>query len=257
MPESIDAILQISQQDRLLSTNQRRLGIIPEKKKKLRIPVKKVEIHLDKLKEKEEEICGKIRERETLVAVEDEKIKKSDEKMLSVKNQKEYLASQKEIGIAKKTIKKVEDQILELEEVKETLSTELSSVLDEYHHEKEIMTELEKEVLEEEKKLLDVIDKCNKSKSEVIDLVDPAMFADYEVLVSREVIPAAVAISSSNCMGCAMAIPAQLFNEIMRDSSGICPHCGRLLFYKAPPKPKEPPKAKTKAKAKKKAKTKS
>ncbi len=256
MPESIDAILQISQQDRLLATNKKRLSVIPEKKKKLRIPVKKVERHLDQLKEKEEEIYGRIRERETLVDVENEKIKKSDEKMLSVKNQKEYLASQKEIDIAKKTIKKVEDQILELEGSKETLSEELTTVLEEYRQEKDIASEKEKEVLEEEKVLLGIIEKCNKSKDEVINLVEPTLFAEYEVLVSRKVIPAAVAISSSNCMGCAMAIPAQLFNEIMRDSTGRCPHCDRLLFYKAPDKPAEQPKKKPKPKAKPKAKSK-
>jgi predicted nucleic acid-binding Zn-ribbon protein len=250
MPESIDAILHISKQDRILLTNKNRLKTIPEKKKLLRIPVKKVEHHLDKLKEKEEEIYGKIRERETLVNVENEKIKRSDEKMLAVKNQKEYVASQKEIDIAKKTIKKVEDQILELEGQKEELSQKLSSVLEEYRQEKEAMTEKEKEVLKEEKVLLDIIEECNKTKNEVISKVDPEVFSEYEILVERKVIPAAVAISSSNCMGCAMAIPAQLFNEIMRDSLGRCPHCSRLLFYKAPEKPTEDVKKKTKTKTK-------
>ena len=47
--------------------------------------------------------------------------------MLSVKNQKEYVASQKEIDLAKKTIKKMEDQILELEEKKETIVGELTT----------------------------------------------------------------------------------------------------------------------------------
>ncbi|MCG8334406.1 MAG: C4-type zinc ribbon domain-containing protein [Proteobacteria bacterium] len=252
MPESIDAILHISKQDRILLTNKNRLKTIPEKKKLLRIPVRKVEHHLDKLKEKEEEIYGKIRERETLVNVENEKIKKSDEKMLAVKNQKEYMASQKEIDIAKKTIKKVEDQILELEGQKEELSQKLSSALEEYRQEKEAMSEKEQEVLKEEKVLLDIIEECNKNKNEVISKVDPEVFAEYEQLVTRKVIPAAVAISSSNCMGCAMAIPAQLFNEIMRDSVGRCPHCTRLLFYKAPEKPAEDTKKKTKAKSKKK-----
>lgn len=252
MPESIDAILHISKQDRILLTNKNRLKTIPEKKKLLRIPVRKVEHHLDKLKEKEEEIYGKIRERETLVNVENEKIKKSDEKMLAVKNQKEYMASQKEIDIAKKTIKKVEDQILELEGQKEELSQKLSSALEEYRQEKEAMSEKEQEVLKEEKVLLDIIEECNKNKNEVISKVDPEVFAEYEQLVKRKVIPAAVAISSSNCMGCAMAIPAQLFNEIMRDSVGRCPHCTRLLFYKAPEKPAEDTKKKTKAKSKKK-----
>lgn len=256
MPESIDAILQISQQDRVLINNKTRLKSIPEKKKKLRIPVKKVEHYLDLLKEKEEELYGKIRERETLVNVENEKIKRSDEKMMAVKNQKEYMASQKEIEVARKTIKKVEDQILELESQKEELAQKLSSVLEEYRQEKELMTEKEQEILEEEKNILDIIDECNKNKNEVMSKVDPEVYAEYEELLSRKVVPAAVEISSASCMGCAMTIPAQLFNEIMRDSVGHCPHCGRLLFYKEPEKPAEEPKKKTKAKPKAKAKAK-
>lgn len=251
MPNSIDAILQISQQDRVLALSKKRLSTIPDKKKKLRIPVRKVELYLDKLKEKEEEIYGKIRERETLVNVENEKIKKSDQKMAVVKNQKEYLAGQKEIDIAKKTIKKVEDQILELEVKKEDISKQLSSALEEYKQEKEALNEKEQEVIGEERDILDKIDECKKNKAEVIESVDPSVFKEYEGLVNRKVIPAAVAISSSNCMGCAMAIPAQLFNEIMRDSVGRCPHCDRLLFYKAPEKPVEQPKKKAKTKKRK------
>ncbi|MBU2514372.1 hypothetical protein KJ966_23795 [bacterium] len=250
MPNSIDAILQISQQDRVLATSKKRLKTIPEKKKKLRIPVEKVEFHLDKLKEKEEEIYGKIRERETLVDVENEKIKKSDGKMAIIKNQKEYMASQKEIDIAKKTIKRVEDQILELEAHKEEISKQLSSVMEEYKQEKEVLSEKEQEVLNIEREILSKIDECKKSKAEVMLNVEPDVFKEYEELVNRDVIPAAVAISRSNCMGCAMAIPAQLFNEIMRDSFGRCPHCNRLLFYKAPEKPAEQPKKKTKPKKK-------
>ena len=250
MPESIDAILDASKQDRILSTNLQRLTVIPEKKKKLRIPLRRVEIHLDQIKEKEEEIYGKIRERETLVFVENEKIKQSDKKMLMVKNQKEYVASQKEIDIAKKTISKVEEQILELEVQKEEIAQKLAQALEEYKQKKEIMVELEQEVLVEEAKIMGKIDECKKIKSEVIAKIDPEVFQEYEKLVMSKVIPAAVAISSSNCMGCAMAIPAQLFNEIMRDSFGRCPHCDRLLFYKAPEKPVEVVKKKAKPRKK-------
>ena len=46
MPESIEAVLQVSEQDRILRTNRNHLEAIPEKKKKIRIPVRKLEIHL-------------------------------------------------------------------------------------------------------------------------------------------------------------------------------------------------------------------
>ena len=153
MQESIDAIIRISREDRILRTSNNNLKAIPEKKRKIHLPLRKAEVLLDSLKEQEEEIHGQIRERETLVEIENEKIKKSDEKMLSVKNQKEYVASQKEIDLAKKTIKKMEDQILELEEKKETIVSELTSAQSVFEQEKESASIAEKDVLEEEKLL--------------------------------------------------------------------------------------------------------
>ncbi|MBT4088457.1 MAG: hypothetical protein HN580_27520 [Deltaproteobacteria bacterium] len=250
MSKSSEAILQISKEDRLLQTSQKKLNALPEKKKKIQLPMKRVESVLDKLKEQEEEICGQIRERETLVQVENEKIKRSDERMLAVKNQKEYMASQKEIEIAKKTIKKVEDQILELEGEKDTVTQELTQILEEYKHTKETVGAAEKEVLAEEKFVFDKIEAYQKMKDELLPQIDPELVEVYNKLTKRRIVPAAVEISNPSCMGCALSIPAQLFNEIIRDLVGKCPHCGRLLFYKAPEKPKEEPKVKAKKKTK-------
>ena len=82
MQESIEAIIRISKEDRTVRTSSNQLKAIPDKKMKIRVPFKKAEILVGKLKEQEEQINGQIRERETLVNVENEKIKKSDEKML-------------------------------------------------------------------------------------------------------------------------------------------------------------------------------
>jgi uncharacterized protein len=249
MPESTDAILKISKEDRQLQTDKRVLKSLPNKRKKILHPLKQVESVLDKLKEQEEQICGQIRERETLVQVEQEKIRRSDERMMSIKNQKEYVASQKEIEIARKTIKKVEDQIIELEQKKDAVVHELSTVLAEYKEKKETVGAAEKQVLEEEREILNRIEAYEELKKELVPKIDPDLIETYKKLTSRKIVPAAVEISGSNCMGCAMSIPAQLFNEIIRDSVGKCPHCGRLLFYKEPEKPVEEVKPKTVAKA--------
>jgi len=248
MSKSSDAILQLSREDNQLQTSRKKLKALPELKRKIQMPLKKVETVLDKLKEQEEEICGQIRERETLVEVENEKIRRSDERMLAVKNQKEYVASQKEIETARKMIKKVEDQIMELEEQKNGVTRELSQLLEEYKQTREEVEEAQKAVLDEEKTFQDKIDAFQKSREQLISQVDPEMVDVYNQLTQRRIIPAAVQISSPSCMGCALSIPAQLFNEIIRDSVGKCPHCGRLLFYKEPEKPKEDPKKKSKSK---------
>ena len=239
MDKSNEAIIRISKEDRILRTSSNHLKAIPEKKRKIHLPLRKAEVLLDGLKEQEEEIHGQIRERETLVEVENEKIKKSDEKMLSVKNQKEYVASQKEIDLAKKTIKKMEDQILELEEKKETIVSELTAAQSVFEQEKESASIAEKDVLDEEKLLKEKIDAYDKLKEELLPKIDPDLISTYEILTGRNIIPAAVEISQNNCMGCAMSIPIQMFNDIMRDSVGKCPHCGRILLYKAPEKTEE------------------
>lgn len=250
MDKSNEAIIRISKEDRILRTSSNHLKAIPEKKRKIHLPLRKAEVLLDGLKEQEEEIHGQIRERETLVEVENEKIKKSDEKMLSVKNQKEYVASQKEIDLAKKTIKKMEDQILELEEKKETIVSELTAAQSVFEQEKESASIAEKDVLDEEKLLKEKIDAYDKLKEELLPKIDPDLISTYEILTGRNIIPAAVEISQNNCMGCAMSIPIQMFNDIMRDSVGKCPHCGRILLYKAPEKTEEDSGKKKKAKGK-------
>jgi predicted nucleic acid-binding Zn-ribbon protein len=132
------------------------------------------------------------------------------------------------------------------------VAKELADILAEYNQEKESVLEEEQEVLAEEKTILEKIDTCNKLKAEVSSKVDPGMMEEYEALVKRNLIPAAVAIGTSSCLGCAMAIPAQVFNDIIRDLSGKCPHCGRLLFYKELEKPEKEKKEKKKRATKKK-----
>ena len=122
----------------------------------------------------------------------------------------------------------------------------------EYEEEKEAFAGDLKIIEQEEKELQLKIDAYDKLRAELITKIDGKLLTKYEVLVERNIIPSAVEISASHCLGCALSIPAQLFNEIIQHSSGVCPHCGRLLFYKEPEKPEPKVKAKAKAKTKKK-----
>ena len=90
-------------------------------------------------------------------------------------------------------------------------------------------------------------------KKELIGKIDADLLKKYEKLCQRKIIPSAIEISAPNCQGCAIAIPAQLFNEIIQFSNGVCPHCGSLMFYKKPEPVEEEPKAKKKKKRKTKA----
>ena len=253
MQDSIKAVLQLSKEDRLVQSSHKLLNSFPDKKKHLQEPLLKVEHQILSYKNKIGTFTQQIVEREKLVLIEKEKIKLSEIKLQSVKNQKEYAASQKEIETVNKIIKRVEDQILELEGQKEPIEEKLNTITSEYTEEKEILDKKLEKLDEEESTVKEKIGTYNTLKKELIGKIDADLLKKYEKLCQRKVIPSAIEISAPNCQGCAIAIPAQLFNEIIQFSNGVCPHCGRLMFYKKPEPVEEEPKAKKKKKRKTKA----
>ena len=255
MQDSIKAVLQLSKEDRMVQSSHKLLNSFPDKKKHLQEPLAKVEHQILNYKNKIGTYTQQIGEREKLVLIEKEKIKKSDLKMQAVKNQKEYAASQKEIETVNKIIKRVEDQILELEGQKEPIEEKLNTITVEYSEEKVILDKKLEKLVEEETSVKEKIGIYNALKKELLNKIDTDLLQKYEKLSQRKIIPSAIEISAPNCQGCAIAIPAQLFNEIIQFSNGVCPHCGRLLFYKKPKPVEEKPKTKTKKKATRKTKT--
>jgi predicted nucleic acid-binding Zn-ribbon protein len=253
MQDSIKAVLQLSKEDRLVQSSHKLLNSFPDKKKHLQEPLLKVEHQILSYKIKIGTFSQQIAEREKLVLIEKEKIKLSEIKLQSVKNQKEYAASQKEIETVNKIIKRVEDQILELEGQKEPVEEKLNTITSEYTEEKEILDKKLEKLDEEESTVKEKIGTYNTLKKELISKIDADLLRKYEKLSQRKIIPSAIEISAPNCQGCAIAIPAQLFNEIIQFSNGVCPHCGRLMFYKKPEPVEEEPKAKKKKKRKTKA----
>ncbi|PCI27785.1 MAG: hypothetical protein COB67_07805 [SAR324 cluster bacterium] len=234
MQESIEAILRLSKEDRSIQANRNLLETFPTKKRKLRASVDRIERKLKGIKKKSTDFQQQIREREALIGIENEKIDVTDKRMLAVKNQKEYYALQKEIDTAKKTIRRMEDQILSMEEQILPLEEEQGILQEQFGKENTIYQEKARGVLVEEKKIQGQIDAYDQFKAELMGKIEPDLAASYERLTLRNVVPAAVEIDGSYCLGCAMSLPAQTFNEIIQKSRGECPHCRRILFYKAP-----------------------
>ena len=254
MSESIAALVRISKEDRSIQTSRRNLDKIPEKRKIARANVDLGEAKLDKYEKKLKNLNLKIRERENLIKVESEKVGASQKRMELIKNQKEYFAIQKESEIAERTIRRVEDQILELEEKKEALSKGLSELQEWFDHEKNIYTEKADNFDAEESAIMGKIADYDRLKEELTPKIEPELYKIYQNLMKRNIVPAAIEIDRPSCPGCAMAIRAQVFNDIIRNQVGECPNCTRIVYYRAPePEPeKEKPKRKprkTKAKA--------
>lgn len=253
MQDSIQSLVSISREDKNNLIYEKQLTAFPAKKKKIKVVLNRIRKQIKENQEKIEDFNSKIKEREALIAIEKEKSEKANEKMQAVSNQKEFAATQKEIDASSKIIKRVEDQILEYEEKKEAINKKLEEFQADYDSEKKNIDEDLQKIVTKENEIKEKIDLYHSLKAKLLPAVDKDLIEEYNNLFERNIIPSAVEISNTSCMGCAMSIPPQLFHDVIRNKKGKCPHCGRILFYKAP-EPVEEKKPKKKSSSKKAAK---
>jgi len=161
-------------------------------------------------------------------------IKKSEAKLASVKTNKEYQSSLKEIDDLKNINSKIEDDMIEfldrIEEAENLLkakTAEFSELESQMKTEKEIV---QKEA-EEGRQRLGNLDAEWKTFSDDIEAV---ILATYNRIKKNQGYKIGiVAVKDAVCQGCHMNIPPQMYNELQRgDSLKRCPMCERIIYWK-------------------------
>jgi len=183
-------------------------------------------------KERMESVEKDLRKREQDLAVEQEKIKRSERRLLSIKNQKEYNALSREVKLGKKVVGEIEDAILgfmtEIESLKKGLEKRetdyqgLESGLLDKKAEAEAVTVQSKEALA----LL------NSEKKKITESIEREFLRKYQT-VKKARGNAIVQLENGTCTGCHMAIPPQLNIRVLKQEEMIiCPNCNRILYVK-------------------------
>ncbi len=180
------------------------------------------------------ELNQKYRGYESDVRLNLDSIKKSEAKLSTVKTNKEYQSSLKEIDNLKAKNSNLEDDMIEfldrIEEAENALKTkmaEYSELQTQLNREKEI---IQKET-EEQKRQLDNLDAEWKTVSAAIDAELLETYRKVKSTQSNAV--GIVAVTDAVCQGCYMNIPPQMYNELQRgDHLTKCPICQRLIYWK-------------------------
>jgi predicted nucleic acid-binding Zn-ribbon protein len=180
-----------------------------------------------------DELNQKYRNYESDVRLNLDSIKKSEAKLSSVKTNKEYQSSLKEIEDLKKKNSNLEDDMIEfldaIEQAEDSLKTEeakYSEIQNQIETEREIiLTETE-----EGKRQLENLDTQWKAISAGIDA---ALLKTYNtVKLTQNNAVAIIAVIEAVCQGCHMNIPPQMYNELQRgDHLTKCPMCQRLIYW--------------------------
>lgn len=179
-----------------------------------------------------EEVLKQKHKQEQTLKVETERLQKSQDKLLSVKTNKEYQAALKEIENIKLANSDLETEILVCMERADVYARALQEK--EAEHQKWV-----KECEDKKKSLEEGLTKADQElarqqsfREENLAKVDPDLLRVYEMLRERRQGLAVVAIRDGMCSGCNMNIPPQQSLEIRRNESIMrCPFCNRILFF--------------------------
>jgi len=167
---------------------------------------------------------AELKENQTILDAADARIKR-------IKTNKEYLALQREMDLAKKRKADIEEQLLTIMEKIDKKITEKERIQKSFESDKVILDEKKQVLLAQIKELEAVLDSYKGQDKDLRKSVDASLLSKYDRIKQNKKGLAVVECVDGVCMGCHMHVPPQLFNELVRgDKLIICPTCQRIIY---------------------------
>lgn len=159
------------------------------------------------------------------------KIDKSNEKLKTVKTNKEYQAGLQEIEDLSRLQSEVEDKMLEcLEAIDEAEAAAAA----EQEKAGEFSRQMEAERAEMERESAAMRQKLEQLRAEheqIVAAVDSDLLKKYRQTKQYTGSTVVAAVKASICQGCNLNIPPQMYNELQRFNRLLCcPHCERIIY---------------------------
>jgi uncharacterized protein len=231
MQEQLNLLIQLQQIDNSIQELRLTSEENPRKLKQVEQEIQEVQESFQAFAREMEELKKQRKGLEKEIEEYDQKIKKSQVKLMEVKTNKEYKAMLTETDDLKKGKSGKEDLLLEfLEKLEEGSARE--KILKKEVAAKTSEGEIKKDQLEKERRAYEnELIQINLKREELTSRIDSPILKQYEFLKDRLKGVAVAEARDATCLSCHMQIPPQLFNELHRKDKIIpCPSCLRILY---------------------------
>lgn len=176
------------------------------------------------LNKRREPLEVELKENQTILDAADARIKK-------IKTNKEFLALQREIDIAKKRKADIEEQLLTLMEKIEVRGKDRERINKTFLDDRAVLDVKRDKILANQQELEGIIASLRSRVDELRGKVEAGLLSKYDRIKEKRKGLVVVECIDGVCKGCHMHIPPQLYNELVRaDRLIICPVCQRILF---------------------------
>ena len=161
------------------------------------------------------------------------KIEKSQEKLRSVKTNKEYQSSLKEIDDIKAINSKLEDEMLEFLEQIEITEQSLNENKQQYSRIVDALEDEKKALIQAAEQGEKELARLRSDRDAVVAALGGGLMDIYEYQSIKQSNGIAIVdVKNEVCQGCNMNIPPQMYNELQRNISlKYCPSCERIIYW--------------------------
>lgn len=208
-------------------------GPIAKELKTLKGEIEQGRIEFDKLKEKYNSFKKVLKAKEMDASAAAEQMDNLGHKLYSgaITNVKEINSSNAKLDSLKDTVKKTEDDILNIMEQLDSLRALLEKKSEDLNKKADEFRKMHGTYLANQQEIKNVLAQLPLSKQKVLDKLDANLWNKYQELKKRFNDPLA-RVEKGICLGCRMGIP---FNQLRLLKQGeelvYCSNCGRLLFW--------------------------
>jgi predicted nucleic acid-binding Zn-ribbon protein len=228
----IGQLIELQECDSKIQAIQAKKAEGPGRIEQLKLGREEVETRLNKVLAQLEESRRERRESEQRIEDLEAKIGHSNEKLSSIKSNKEYRAALKEIKDLNREKTRLEDKALEVMEAIEELAEGQEAAKAE-SEEAARRYEMDRSRIEQELESLDrELNRQLETREGLTRNVDGGMLRLYDSLRKNRGGIAISPVIKGVCQTCHLRIPPQQFIELIRGEKMMnCPHCRRIIYW--------------------------
>jgi predicted nucleic acid-binding Zn-ribbon protein len=229
--EDLRKLLRLQELDRRILQMAREGQDIPKRKSHIEEGLQQHQAAVEEAKRAQQQQQLKLKELEGDVEAFTVRLRKYREQQMTVKNNDEYRALDREIASTRRDITKFEDQELVIMEALEKSRAEVENRQNELQDQERLVSE-ELAVIEERLGTLDTeIEKLKAGRPALTKEIDAEWLNRYERILRNKGDFALVSVQNGACGGCHMSIPPQVVHDARRGQKlSACPYCGRILY---------------------------
>ena len=161
-----------------------------------------------------------------------ETLKRTRDRLLEVKNNKEYQSMLKEIATFETKNSHVEDEIISLLEELDVFEKEMKKKEKDLDDQRRCYEEEKAKMEDELDSIAKELDGCARKSEAIRKKIPVELLRKYEQIKTAMRGVAVVSVWKEVCGGCHMSIPPQLYNELQKSTVLItCPNCSRIMYW--------------------------